>query len=335
MEPKVQVPPVVRSRKPLYVLLGLLILLALPLTLYFRSHTTQEVVGGLVASPIDSLESTAGATNLLFMGLGGEGHDAPELTDSMIFVSLSHTDNSFRIISLPRDIWVETLAAKLNTAYFYGNGKREGGGRDLAKSAVSEVLGQPVHYALALDFKGFVQAIDAVGGIDVVVENTFDDYQYPIPGKETAEPESARYEHLHFDAGPTHMDGATALKFARSRHAEGDEGTDFARSKRQQLIMLAFKDKLLDTSVLFDFNRLEAIKNSLVNSMDTDLTDKEFAAFFKFFVNSRGDNQIRSIDIAPQFINPKDRRPYQGQWVLVPSVSYDAFHTYVQENLEP
>ncbi|MEI8232879.1 MAG: LCP family protein, partial [bacterium] len=193
---------------------------------YYHNQTAKNIVKGVVGSPSTNLKTDAGRTNILLMGIGGEGHEGGDLTDSMLFVSFNLLDNTADIIPIPRDIWVPSMKAKINTAYHYGKERRSDGGLALAKSAVAETLGVPVHYAVTLDFQGFVKAIDAVGGIDVEVQNTFDDYKYPIPGKETVEPESDRYEHIHFDAGLTHMDGATALKFTRSRHAEGDEGTD-------------------------------------------------------------------------------------------------------------
>jgi LCP family protein required for cell wall assembly len=168
---------------------------------YLHNQTAKNIVSGVVKSPLDNLKSNGNRTNILLLGMGGEGHQGGDLTDSILLVSLDIGTNLATIIPVPRDVWVPTLKAKINTAYHYGEERRAGGGLDLAKSAVSEILGIPVHYGVTLDFQGFIKAIDAVGGIDVVVENTFDDYKYPIPGKETVEPESARYEHIHFEKG--------------------------------------------------------------------------------------------------------------------------------------
>jgi len=335
MDPAVNSPPVV-SRRPLFILVAILLLFTLLILgfFYLRSRKGSNFVSGFVSDPGTSLASTAGRTNLVFLGIGGENHEAGDLTDSMIFLSLSHADSSLAIMSLPRDIWVDTMAAKINTAYHYGSTRREGGGLDLAKSAVAEVTGQPIHYALALDFEGFVAAIDAVGGIDVIVTQAFDDYKYPIPGQEDAEPESARYEHLHFDAGPTHMDGTTALKFARSRHAEGDEGTDFARSARQQLIIMAFKDKLLASQTLLNLETLKNIYNSFQSSVDTDIKEGEFGSFFRFFLKyQQANTPSLSLSIDDYLVNPLNRSSYQGQWVLIPEQNWAAIHDYVAQTL--
>lgn len=334
MEPHVSETPIV-SRSYWPIILGSLVIIALLFIgfLLINRHT-RNLARGLVTDPAVNLESSDGLTNVLFLGLGGEGHESPDLTDSIMLVSLKHEDNSVALISVPRDIWVDTLKAKINTAYHYGNEKRDGGGRDLSKSAVGEVLGLPVHYVLALDFDGFIKAIDAVGGIEVNVERTFDDYQYPIPGRETAEPESERYEHLHFDAGPTHMDGKTALKFARSRHAEGEEGTDFARSLRQQKIILAFKDKLLETKTFLSKDTMQEVLGSFQASIDTDIKEEDYGSFLKFFLSFESSGQsLRSIHLEDLLQNPRSAAPYGGQWVLIPAVSWQAIHDYVHSSL--
>ena len=300
---------------------------------YYHNSFARRVVSGVISNPATNLQSTAGRTNLVLLGIGGADHEGGDLTDSIILVSLELTNRQVTLISIPRDIWVDSLRAKVNTAYHYGEERRAGGGRDLVKSAVSEITGLPIHYAVVLDFSGFVQAIDAVGGLDLVVDRTFDDYKYPIPGRETALPESDRYEHIHFDAGPTHMDGATALKFARSRHAIGDEGTDFARSKRQEKIILAFREKIFSSSTLFNATTLTNLKSTVASSIDTDVSESESGSFLKVLLGMNRTDDIHSVGLEQLFINPKNSRVYDDQWVLVPSESWDNIHAYVAENL--
>lgn len=293
----------------------------------FQKWQSGRVVTGFIQDPGVNLQQGDSRTQIALMGIGGEGHEGGDLTDSIIVYSYSHKDNRGVMIPLPRDIWVPSMAAKLNTAYHYGS-------LPLAKTAITEVIGLPIHYVVILDFAGFERMIDAVGGIDVVVAHTFDDYKYPIPGLETAEPESSRYEHLHFDAGLTHMDGNLALKFARSRHSEGDEGTDFARSARQELVVNAFKDKLLSTRTLLNLSTLSALRQSLSSSLITDLSDQEFGSLIRLFINATSQSTIvRTLDLTNQFINPQNTSLYQNQWVLVPITSFTDLAKYVQDNL--
>ena len=335
MDPEVNSPPVVTRRLFPWVLLGLFVVaLTILGFMYFRSRQNAGFVSGFVENPETLLSVTDNRTNIAFLGIGGGDHSAGDLTDSMMFISLDHQTHEISLLSVPRDIWVDTMVAKLNTAYHYGEQRREGGGLDLASSAISEVLGQPVHYALALDFAGFTQAIDLVGGVDIDVQAVLDDKLYPIPGKETAEPESDRYEHLFFDLGMTHMDGATALKFARSRHAEGDEGTDFARSRRQQQIIQAFQDKLLSSNTFLSLDTLQALLASFRSSLETNIQDDEFGGLLRFFLTySKLDNSLDSFNLDELFLTPKNRSPYQGQWVLVPVNNWEEIHDNVAKNL--
>jgi len=300
---------------------------------YYHNQTAKNIVKGVVGSPSTNLKTDAGRTNILLMGIGGEGHEGGDLTDSMLFVSFNLLDNTADIIPIPRDIWVPSMKAKINTAYHYGKERRSDGGLALAKSAVAETLGVPVHYAVTLDFQGFVKAIDAVGGIDVEVQNTFDDYKYPIPGKETVEPESDRYEHIHFDAGLTHMDGATALKFTRSRHAEGDEGTDFARAARQQKIILAFRNKVLSLGTIFNSETITKLKESVSSSVDTDITSVEQGSLGKVALGIKDQSNVKSTELTSYLMSPKNTKEYAGQWVLIPTPSLEELQSYVKTQL--
>lgn len=316
------------------ILAALLLFLLFGLGIWYaKNRQAQNIVSGVVSSPVDVLKNAAGHTNLVLLGIGGEGHAGADLTDSILFVSLDLADSSASMISLPRDVWIPSMQAKINTAYHYGQERRPGGGLDLAKSTVAEILGVPVHYVVVLDFQGFVQAIDAIGGIDLEVERSFDDYKYPIPGMESAEPESARYTHLHFDAGPTHLDGATALQFVRSRHAEGDEGTDFARGARQTKTILAFKNKVLSTKILFNSLVLNNLRDSLISSINTNIDTKEQGSFLKVFMAIGNKDNVNNISLTNYFQNPPSTKNYDGQWVLVPTPSLEALQTYVKTEL--
>ena len=300
---------------------------------YAQNAEAQSIVKGVISDPSVTLKSNSGRTNLLLLGIGGAGHEGSSLTDSMLLVSFDLSHNTAKIISIPRDIWIPALKTKINAAYSNSNEQSAGSGLAKIKSVVADFLGVPVDYALTLDFQGFVKAIDAVGGVDVQVQNTFDDYEYPIAGMEDAVPESLRYEHAHFDAGLTHMDGTTALKFARSRHALGDEGTDFARSARQQKIILAFRSKVLSLGTIFNSDTLAKLKGSVTSSIDTDISPSEQASFVKLALSLGGQDNIESLGLTDYLQNPKDLQTYGNQWVLIPTPSLTALQTYVKTQL--
>lgn len=320
-----------RAKLPL--LLGILVGLAVSAGAWFyQSSRAQNYAKGIIQEPSLSLLSTADRTNIALLGIGGTGHEGGELTDSILVASINHTTRTTTLISVPRDVWLTSQRAKINALYYYGEKSQEGTGLQKTKSGLEEILGLPLHYSLLIDFSGFIKAIDAVGGIEVDVARTFDDYKYPIPGKENAEPESERYEHLHFEAGKQKMDGVTALKFVRSRHALGDEGTDFARSARQQKVIRAFLASLISTKTVFNTDRITSLRTTLRDSVQTDIPDVAVSAFTKLALSLDFD-RTTSLTIESELYNPKNLAPYGGAWVLLPKDSWEQIHTYVQNSL--
>jgi len=282
-------------------------------------------------SPEENLQYFSGRTNVLLLGISGGDHDGADLTDTVIFASIDIKNGDTVMVSIPRDIWLQDLQAKVNTAYYYGEEKQKGGGFSLARDSVYQITNQPINYTFLVDFQGFVKAIDLVGGIEMVVDKAFDDYQYPIPGKENdncnADKElKCRYEHVHFNSGKQLMDGATALKFVRSRHAEGDEGTDFARSVRQQKVIAALKDKLISIQFWLSVQKWGELLNIFQTYVKANptLSDKETASFANLMLRFvRQKSVIRTLALdqgteeSPGFLVSPAIEKY-GQWVLVP-----------------
>ncbi len=276
------------------------------------------------------LRQSQGRVNVLLLGAGGSDHLGFDLTDSLIFSSTDLVSGKTLLVSIPRDIWIDSMKAKINTAYHYGEEKKTGGGLTLAKAVVSEVVGQPVHYAVLLDFSGFVQAVDLVGGLEIEVERAFDDLKYPVPGKEDAEPEENRYEHLHFDAGLQQMDGELALKYIRSRYAEGEEGTDFARSRRQQKALLTFKDKIFSSQTFLNLRKMKELINIFGDSVKTDISETEYSAFLEMILKIK-ESQIETVSFDGELLFHPAKSQYDGQWVLVPKAgNWEAVHQYVE-----
>lgn len=291
--------------------------------------------------------------NLLFLGVAGGRHEGPNLTDTILFISLNSQKNKVTLISVPRDLWTQSLQGKINTAYEIGEKKRQGGGLILAQSAVSNILNQQIHYSARIDFNGFTKAVDLLGGIEVNLERSFDDYQYPIDGKENdtcgynddeskerlatassqLEAFPCRYNHIHFGRGVLHLDGTQALEVVRSRHAEGDEGTDFARSKRQETVIKGVKDKIFSLNVLLDPGKIIGLYDLLKNSIDTNIKEDEIDDFLRLFQKMKNakiesavlDYGDEKKSIPGLLINPPLSTDYDGQWVLIPRLGNGNF----------
>lgn len=258
-----------------------------------------------------------GRTNILLLGMTGSGQTGGDLTDTMIFVSVENQTGRIFLLSLPRDIWIVPLRTKVNSIYHYG-------GLGLAKEAVAEILGQPVDYAVLVDARLFTEIVDFLGGLEIDVERNFDDYRYPVPGKENddceGDPEyKCRYEHLHFDAGKQWMGGERALKYVRSRYAEGEEGTDLARNKRQQRLILAVRNKLLSPQFFSDPRKQIRLLRLVLNNIETDVPRDKYFDFFKTAFRFRPEKLKTSVLDDNLLIHPPNFQfLYDGQWVLVP-----------------
>lgn len=129
-----------------------------------------------------NLKSSAGRINILLLGIAGGTYDGANLTDTIMVASYQIKTNQVYLISIPRDLWLPALQTKANAIYQIGLLK--GSGLGLTKTVMDNVVGLPIHYGLRIDFRGFIKAIDTVGGIDVLVDRAFDDLNFPIAGKE-------------------------------------------------------------------------------------------------------------------------------------------------------
>jgi len=206
--------------------------------------------------------------NILLLGMGGKKHDGGYLTDTIMLVSLQPSTKKVAMMSIPRDLMIMVDGMgwqKINAVNALAERKKEDSGSEAISQALGDVLDIPIHYYFRVDFQGFVNIIDELGGLDVYVDNTLSDYTYPISGQEDNPNYYSRYEHLYVEKGWQSMNGSLALKFARSRHAQGAEGSDFARSRRQQKIIQAAKDKLLKSENL--------LKPSMIASIAVQLNE--------------------------------------------------------------
>ncbi|HSR89329.1 MAG TPA: LCP family protein [Candidatus Udaeobacter sp.] len=204
--------------------------------------------------------------NILLLGIGGSGHDGPYLSDTNIILSIKPSTNQVAMISIPRDLAVkinEHGVRKINNADAFGEAEQTDGGAEYARKIFEQTFNIKIPYYTRVDFTAFKEIIDAVGGIVVNVERPFVDTQFPGP--------KDSYQTLSFDAGLQQIDGERALNFARSRHGSNGEDSDFARAKRQQLVIAAFKQKMLSTNTYLNPITLQKIVSSLSKHIITNL----------------------------------------------------------------
>ncbi len=257
--------------------------------------------------------------NVLLLGMGGEGHDGAFLTDTIMLASLKPSTNEVSLISFPRDLVSPTNNwRKINSINAYAEYKESSSGGEKTMESMAELLQIDIHYYLRMDFNGFSKIIDEIGGVDIVVENSFTDYLYPIDGQENNPNYYSRFETLTFKAGKQHMDGETALKYARSRHASGVEGSDYARARRQQLLIEAVKNKLLSAGTLLNPVTLTKLASQLNKNITTNIEIWEALRFWDLGKNIEKENIINFVlnDAPNNYL--VSSRGEDGAFILLP-----------------
>ncbi len=274
---------------------------------------------------------TNGSTNFLLVGTGGKNHDGGDLTDTILIASLNQENKSVSMISIPRDLWIQDEivgSSRINEVYFYAKNQYDSSrlGMEHFQEKVEEVLGIPIHYYVKVDFKGFKEIIDVLGGVNVNVEEAISDPFYPKDG-------TYGYEPFYIDAGEQILDGETALKFARSRKTT----SDFDRSHRQQQIIFAIKEKALETEIIFSGEKITELLETFKENIETNITVKEILTLGSIADEYSREQITQSLihdDPAScgGFLYTPNRDYYGGMFVLIPAGGFDFIHKYVQLN---
>lgn len=257
--------------------------------------------------------------NIMLLGMGGPGHDGPYLTDTIMIASVKPTTEQIALVSVPRDLAVVIPGygvQKVNHANAYGEEKKPGWGGAKATEVMEDTLDIQIPYYVRVDFKAFEEIIDEIGGIKVNVERSFEDQLYPD--------EHEGYQTVSFQRGIQTMDGATALMYARSRHGNNGEGSDFARAKRQQKMLLALRQKLMSFETVANPVRIHNIMKSLDNHITTNMVFSDMIAFLKLVKGFRADNIASLVlDSSPTGYLKEGYTP-EGAFILEPKTgSYD------------
>ena len=257
--------------------------------------------------------------NILLLGMGGEGHDGPYLTDTMLLVSINKNEQKMAMLSIPRDLLVSTKKfgkQKINAINSYAEVEKAGTGAKFTRDILQELLALNIDYYVRMDFNAFKEIIDEVGGVDIDVPTTFSDPLFPRAEIGVG---AAQTITVSFQKGMQHMDGKTALTYARSRHGNNGEGSDFARSRRQQQIILALKDKVLSNETLTSISKIKNILSILKNNINTNASPWEIVQLANLYkkLNIPMDKiTINVLSNGPG--GPLYSTYYNNQYVLLP-----------------
>lgn len=319
------VPSSQSSRRRRWKLVGFVALLLVVIGLAYVSHLRQSVVvarsnGNLPVAlgnksiPIGSLSKEGDSRlNIMLLGQGGPGHDGPDLTDTMQVASLDLVNKQISLLSVPRDLYVKTTygSMKINALYQSANAAKKDSGGQAVKDFVGGITDFNIHYFIAIDFDGFKELVDTLGGVDINVKNPINDPEYPNAQENGVVT-------FKLNAGQQHMNGDLALKYARSRHSFGAEGSDFARSARQQLLIAAVRDKAAQLGYFKNPLKFVQLTNLLAKFVKTDITPSEMQLLAERLADINTQNiQSAVLSNSPTGLLTDGTNQYTG-YTLVP-----------------
>lgn len=203
-------------------------------------------------------------TNILLVWRGGGNHTAPNLTDTIILASIHKDNQTVSLLSIPRDLYVDYpngSSWKINGIYesVYGLEEDIDDGMNAIERKIEEITWEEIDYYVNVDFDGFMELIDNVGWVDVVIPETFVDNSYPD--------NNYGYTTFILRKWSWTLDWETALKYARSRHST----SDFDRSLRQQQIIQALREKMLSLNYLWNPLKIKGLYDTFQDNIQTDI----------------------------------------------------------------
>jgi LCP family protein required for cell wall assembly len=303
------------------LIFGFLTLVALILRLAFASGGAAEMpVAGqgdgsatVAAMGQPAILPWQGSERVTVLLLGideRQDEDGPWRTDTMMILTLDPVSKTAGMLSIPRDLWVQIPGYgpdRINTAFFKGDADDyPGGGPALALETAQATFGITIPYYITVNFGAFEAFIDQIGGIEISVPEDIDDPTYPAPT-------GYGYEPFFLPAGQYHMDGETALKYARTRATFGG---DFDRAKRQQQVILAVRRQILRAEMLPRLVQgAPELWATLQGGIDTNLTPEQLLSL-AMLAQTVADESIRYEVIDGEYVTAATTA--DGEQVLVP-----------------
>ncbi len=281
----------------------------------------------------------SGRVNILLLGRGGGSHEGPDLTDSMMVLSIDPINHQATLLSIPRDLWVSVPgsgAMKINAAWETGefqylhsvtpgstNPNAIAAGFTLVDKTVNQVLGININYNMLVNFQAFQQAVDSLGGVTVDVPSDLVDPT--MAWQNGGNPLLAK-------AGVDNFNGQQALLYVRSR----ETSSDFARAQRQRAVLEAIETKALSLGTLSDPLKISNLVDAFGDNVATDISLSNAEKLYGLIKNLNN-SKTNSIDL------DSSQNPYvttgnlYGQSIVLPATglfNYSAIQTYVRTQLK-
>ena len=273
--------------------------------------------GCLFLVAVGASQSTGGRSNVLILGLDRRPEQGYTVRSDVVMIVTAYPRGPrLGLLSIPRDLYIEIPrygSHRINTAHFWGEREATGRGPDLAMETVTHNFGVPVHGYVRVDFEGFRAVVDAVGGVEVVVDRPIVDHSYPT--------DDYRTMRIEIPAGPQHMDGERALQYVRTRRG----ASDFERAERQQQVVKAIMRRLLTPEV---WPRLPTVYQAVVRNVDTNLGPVELVrlSVATLLVGVDGiDHRVVDRDMTRPWTTPTGGAVLLPRWEVIDPLVDDLF----------
>ncbi len=277
---------------------------------------TTKIIGDVIGKSMQTDKN--GNINILLVWYGWIKHQWGFLADSIIVASFDPKEYSISMISIPRDLVVNSSGYinRINTimAYSYNKHKDLNLAVQTLSEKIAEITSIDIHYYALIDFNGFSDLVDKIWGIDVYVPKKIYDTTYPWP--------NYSFTTFSINSGQQHLDGITALKYVRSRHSS----SDFSRSQRQQLIIKALLNKI--TNQWISINSIKNIYSTYKEYIHSNITLDEILwllAYWKtipeihsFWLTMECTNNIRKTMQAWCMLYPVDSAQFWWMSGILP-----------------
>jgi LCP family protein required for cell wall assembly len=257
--------------------------------------------------------------NILLLGLDqrGQAQHRSFRTDAIMIASLDLETRDAMLFSIPRDLYVEVPGhgkQRINVVHVLGETHNyPGGGPALLGDTIEKDFGIPTHGYVMINFQGFRDIVDLLGGVDIDVEKDIWDYSYPDDhGGEMT---------IHIPAGQQHMDGETLLRYCRSRHGSDD----FDRMRRQQQALVALGRRFLSLQML---PRLPELIQTMGDTFYTDLDPGQILLLAQI-VSQVNPQELRLVVIDRSMLDPSQKQPGDEPSLLYPD--WDKIHSLVDD----
>lgn len=289
----------------------------------FKTQKVLQWTSSIVGKDLQT--DAAGRTNILLLGVGGDGHEGGNLTDTIIIASIDAAAERIVLLSLPRDLYVDSTLGKSRINRLYDDAKLKwdsAQGLGFTRETIAKIFELEIPYYVKVDFKAAEDLVDALGGVEVFVEQEIVDTAYPTDDG------TYGYRTFRLPAGFQHLDGKTALQYARSRHST----SDFDRSRRQQEMLIALKNKAASLGTLTSKRFIQNALETLKNHVETNLTAREILTLAER-VSHANAKKLRTATLHDEpelkggFLYTPARELFGGAYVLLPAG--DTFSTVI------